>query len=354
MWSLVSALLAFSPAERGEEAALEALKAVAPQLHALHARARADPLRLAADLHQESSAFVALPLGAPPRRTSRNASLPVVTAHGMGDSCFNPGMASVTRFAGQALGVYSTCIPTADTQPEDTIAGFLKNMDASVDVFAERVRADPKLKKGFHAFGLSQGNNLIRGYIQKYNEPPVRTFMSICGINGGVAAFPHCAPSTPVVGHACLALAETLGALAYDPLVQRFLFQANYYREPSMLGTEPYKANSQLAQWNGEGAHANVSASRAKWAKTNRFVWVEATEDSMVYPREGEQWGGLPGDYPEEKRAVPMQEMPWYTTDAFGLRAAQLAGKNSFETFVGEHIRFDEKQLLEWLHKYFD
>ena len=74
----------------------------------------------------------------------------------------------------------------------------------------------------------------------------------------------------------------------------------------------------------------------------------------MVYPREGEQWGGLPGDYPEEKRAVPMQEMPWYTTDAFGLRAAQLAGKNSFETFVGEHIRFDEKQLLEWLHKYFD
>ena len=42
---------------------------------------------------------------------------------------------------------------------------------------------DPKLANGFNAFGLSQGNNLIRGYIQKYNDPPCHTFMSICGIN---------------------------------------------------------------------------------------------------------------------------------------------------------------------------
>lgn len=233
MWTAVSAaLLAFSPAERSDEAALEALRALAPQLHELHSRARSETLQLAAELQKESAPFIATPMGSPPRRAARNASVPVVTAHGMGDSCFNPGMADVTRFAGQALGVYSTCIPTADTQAEDTIAGFLKNMDASVDGFAQRVRADPKLQQGFHAFGLSQGNNIIRGYIQKYNDPPVHTFLSICGINAGVAAFPHCAPGTPVVGRVCLTLAETLGSLAYDPLVQRFLFQANYYRDP--------------------------------------------------------------------------------------------------------------------------
>lgn len=43
------------------------------------------------------------------------------------------------------------------------INGFLLNMDKSVEVFAAKVRADPNLKNGFNAFGLSQGNNLIHG-----------------------------------------------------------------------------------------------------------------------------------------------------------------------------------------------
>eukprot|EP00965_Chrysotila_dentata_P067445 2232001-Pleurochrysis_carterae.AAC.1 len=57
---------------------------------------------------------------------------------------------------------YSVCLPTADNLIMDTIKGFLHTMDASVDDFAKRVRADPKLANGFNAFGLSQGNNIIR------------------------------------------------------------------------------------------------------------------------------------------------------------------------------------------------
>jgi palmitoyl-protein thioesterase len=40
-------------------------------------------------------------------------------------------------------------------------------MDASVDVFAAKIQADPNLALGFNAIGFSQGNSLIRGYIQK-------------------------------------------------------------------------------------------------------------------------------------------------------------------------------------------
>jgi hypothetical protein len=75
----------------------------------------------------------------------------------MGDSCFNSGMKSITKAAGDRLGVEATCIPTAGNWVTDTIGGFLKNMDASVDYFAKRVKADPRLANGFNAFGLSQG-----------------------------------------------------------------------------------------------------------------------------------------------------------------------------------------------------
>merc|ERR1719482_1317639 len=143
----------------------------------------------------------------------------------MGDSCFNPGFKSVTKAVGDKLSTYATCIPTGDNLISDTVNGFLLNMDKSVDVFAKKVRADPKLQGGFYAMGLSQGNNLIRGYIQKYNDPPVHAFLSICGINAGVAAFPMCSPQIPLLGKVCLAFNSLLGDLAYIPLVQSILFQ---------------------------------------------------------------------------------------------------------------------------------
>lgn len=49
--------------------------------------------------------------------------LPLVFLHGMGDSCFNNGMSSLTKDAGDYKGVYSTCIPTGDTRLEDTLNG---------------------------------------------------------------------------------------------------------------------------------------------------------------------------------------------------------------------------------------
>ena len=279
--------------------------------------------------------------------------MPVVLAHGMGDSCFNAGFKSVTAHVASKLSTYATCIPTGDNAIEDTINGFLMNMDKSVDEFAKRVKADPKLASGFNAIGLSQGNTLIRGYIQKYNDPPVHTFLSVCGTNGGVAAFPQCSPKTPIIGSVCEALTSVLGDLAYNKLVQSILFQANYFRDPEKLGTAAYKQYSQLAQWNGEGTESNATAARAHWSKTSKFVWVRGLKDTVVYPNIAEQWGALTADYPRNLTTMPMRSTPWYESDAFGLRTADLAGKHAFEEFDGEHIRFTMAELDGWLEKYF-
>jgi len=346
--ALVGGAVAFAPA-----AELAELTTIAPSLASLIERATTEPDLVARELRAfgaESNTIA--PTFAMPAPGPNNASLPIVVAHGMGDSCFNPGMKSITKAAGERLGVYSTCIPTGGSQPIDTINGFLKNMDASVDEFAKRVKKDPKLSNGFNAFGLSQGNNLIRGYIAKYNDPPVTAFMSICGINAGVGAFPECSPATPLIGGVCKALTEVLGALAYNPLVQSILFQANYFRDPSLLTSEAYLKHSQLAKWNGETS-ADMTAEKANWAKTKKFIWIEGTKDTVVWPREGEQWGAVSTDYPKDMSITPMKQTKWYTGDTFGLKTADEAGKNFFEQFAGQHIRFTETELYGWLDKYF-
>ena len=135
----------------------------APNLVRLLATARDDPETLAAQLAASPLAAVAREVAPPTRARGGANALPIVTAHGMGDSCFNAGMKSVTAAAGKRVGAYAVCVPTADTRAGDTVDGFLKNMDRSADAFAERARTAPKLKGGFNALGLSQGNNVIRG-----------------------------------------------------------------------------------------------------------------------------------------------------------------------------------------------
>lgn len=57
-------------------------------------------------------------------KTTYGEGLPLVFLHGMGDSCFNNGMSSLTKDAGDYKGVYSVCIPTGETRLEDTLNGI--------------------------------------------------------------------------------------------------------------------------------------------------------------------------------------------------------------------------------------
>jgi hypothetical protein len=130
--------------------------------------------------------------------STSSSQLPSVLAHGMGDSCFNGGMKSITSKVSTMTNSYATCIPTGDNQHDDTINGYFLSMDASIEIFANKVKADPKLQNGFNAVGFSQGNNVIRGYIARHNDPPVNTFISVNGVNGGVGAVPYCMPPAKV------------------------------------------------------------------------------------------------------------------------------------------------------------
>lgn len=288
---------------------------------------------------------------AEPPQQGVGPALPVVTGHGMGDSCFEPGFKSVTSGIGKKTGGYSVCIPTGGNIITDTINGYLMSMDKSVDIFAEKIRADPKLAQGFNAIGFSQGNSLIRGYIQKYNNPPVNAFISVHGTVMGVSAFPGCFRQEKPLGLICKALAELLGDFAYNGIAQGVLFQAGYYRVGTKVTGQAYQKHSQIAQWNNENP-ANINATfKANFGKVKRYAMVKALKDSMVYPNEGEWWGAMEDG--SDKQALAMKDTKFYKEDLFGLKTADEAGKFAFETTPGNHLEFTDAQLYGWVEKYF-
>ena len=268
--------------------------------------------------------------------------------HGMGDSCFNRGMESITEESGAYLNVYSTCIPTGDTRGEDTMNGFFMSMDDSVDVMAEKVRADPNLAHGFHCVGLSQGNNLCRGYIQQYNDPVVHTHLSIHGPVVGVAALPRCGNNKG--GGLCESISDMLSKLAYTERLQDGLFQAGYFRDVNFLSNDSYLKWSEIGRWNNEGEAGVSQDIKANFAKTSAFAMVQALGDTVVVPREGEWFGAYAdGDY---STLLVMNETTWYKEDTFGLRSADEAGKIHFESTEGNHLDFTDDELYTWLDKY--
>lgn len=280
--------------------------------------------------------------------------VPVVLAHGMGDSCFNTGMQRITSHVSQLLhGAYTTCIPIGDSETEDTNNGYFLNMDASVEIFANAVRQNVKLNEGFHAIGFSQGNNIIRGYITKYNDPPVKTFLSINGVNAGEGAVPYCRPSSVAgIGMTmCDLLMEQASRAAYTEYAQKHSFQANYWRDPRPSEFPTYQKYAQLAKWNNEGLGGVNQTYKDNFLKTETYVWIMAMDDAMVWPKEGEQWGAPDPTNPFQ-HILPREETEWYINDLFGLKSAEEAGKNHYESFQGDHLQFSMEDFDGWVTKY--
>jgi palmitoyl-protein thioesterase len=220
-------------------------------------------------------------------------------------------------------------------------------MNDSVEAFATAVHNDTALQNGFYAVGFSQGNNVIRGYLTKHNDPIVHTFLSINGVNAGTARVPNCFDGN---SRWCRFLTETASTSAYTEFAQRHSFQANYWRDVEQY--EKYLTYSQLAVWNNEVSHDDAETYKTNWGKTKQFVWVMATDDELVYPTESEHWGEPVAGTANDVRL--MKDTDWYKNDLFGLQTAEQAGRNAFETFVGNHLQFSLDDLERWVTTYFD
>lgn len=96
-------------------------------------------------------------------------------------ACRTLGQAVSETLSGSSDGCYFISAQLGDSVMEDIVGGFLRPLEASIDYFAEIVRNDSTIMAAgaFNAIGYSQGNLIIRGYIEKYNDPVVNHHMAM-------------------------------------------------------------------------------------------------------------------------------------------------------------------------------
>lgn len=212
-------------------------------------------------------------------------------------------------------GAYVLNVQIGNSSLADILNGFFMNLDDQVDYFAKVIQSDKKLTDGFNAVGYSQGNLVIRGYIEKYNNPPVFNFISMHGPLAGVAGFPGCSLDKA----ACMAFDELLGAMAYNSFVQQHLAQANYFRDPRK-SAKYLEGDRFLVDINNERASESSPTMKSNWASLNSVCLVKALGDTTVIPNDSEWFGAFAdGSYDQKWGFV---DTPWYKDDLFGLQVS--------------------------------
>jgi len=279
---------------------------------------------------------------------------PVVQMHGMGDFAKNPlGMIPFKILISRRLnGTYVTNAQLGANPIADMTNGFLMNMDDQIDYFRNIVANDTNLKHGFNAIGYSQGNLVIRGYIERYNDPPVINHVSIHGPMMGVASLPQCNITSSKI---CEEIDEMLiGHAVYDDFIQQHLAQANYYRDPMKLETYREKGRF-LNDINNEKMGQNPNAQYASnYNSLTKLALVKATGDTMVWPNDSEWFGFFKDNSTKVKWSGQGTNVgPWETEDWFGLKRMIDAGKVDFITTNGNHLQFDNKFLYLMVDTYF-
>jgi len=272
---------------------------------------------------------------------------PVVLWHGWGDHCcglHGAGDASAGNIKNLLQnqingieGVFVHSIMIGNSEEEDLLQSISGNLNVQVDEVCNKLKKEPQLANGFNAVGIGQGGLLMRAYVQRCNDPPVKKLITIGAPHQGIAAgieqapLPLCEPY-----HRLCHDVEKWRQNPYSASAQQNLVQAQYFKDP--MAREKYEvSNIFLPDINNELMQKNKTY-KNNLITLEKLVLIRFGEnDFEIKPHNSSwfsrlSWGSHPTQMVSPDRMLNMEDTDNYQDDWIGLKTLDEQGKIDMKT----------------------
>lgn len=288
----------------------------------------------------------------PVSSTYDGTPLPLVIWHGLGDNFNGDGIKEVGEIADSVHeGTFVYPIGLGDDASADRSASFWGNVTEQVQQVCDDLASHPILSTApaIDALGFSQGGVFLRGYIERCNNPPVRSLVTFGSPHNGIIDFAACGPTDWV----CKGAMGLLKTNTWSSYVQGHLVPAQYYRDTDPdtgKASEDYLEYSNfLADVNNERILKNP-AYGANLAKLENFVMYLFENDTTVVPKESAWFAEV---NLTDVSVTPLKERAIYKEDWIGLKHLDKKGGLAFKTTPGGHMRLSDEVLIEAFQQYY-
>ncbi|KAH0538797.1 hypothetical protein FGG08_004629 [Glutinoglossum americanum] len=266
----------------------------------------------------------------------------------IGDNYDADGLKSVGKLAEQVNpGTFVYNIRLDDNPSGDRAATFFGNLTIQLAQVCEDLASHPILSaspSGINALGFSQGGQFLRGYIERCNSPPVRSFVTFGSQHNGISEFQDCDPNDWV----CKAAIGVMKSSTWSSFVQSRFVPAQYFRDPEDLSSYLEFSNF-LADINNERETKNKTYA-ANLASLEKFATYMFSDDTTAIPKES-AW------FAEVNRTsgfvTPLQRRDIWREDWIGLRKLGEKGGLDFRIAEGRHMELNDKLLTRAFREYF-
>lgn len=219
---------------------------------------------------------------------------PVVLMHGIESHSEN--LADLAGWVATTFNrtVFNVELGDGDSYSTDT------PMWQQIDAFNDVISNNTALSDGFDFIGISQGGLIGRGYVSRYNSPPIANLITLVSPHGGVYD-------------------KNLGFIDfYSPIAQSTLSFAGYWRDPTEL-VKYHLFSSFLSALNGEKP---LKRNKALQSLAN-FAMVFSPNDEIIKPPSS----GIFDTFNSDLSILTLENNPIYTEDWIGLKVLNETGR---------------------------
>ncbi|RDW79598.1 alpha hydrolase-5 [Coleophoma cylindrospora] len=263
--------------------------------------------------------------------------LPLVIWHGLGDNYAADGLKEVGEIAQETNpGTYVYNVRLDEDPSADRSATFLGNLTLQVEKVCADLAKDPILSTApaIDALGFSQGGQFLRAYVERCNNPPVRSLVTFGSQHNGISEFQTCGATDWL----CKGAQALLRGNTWSTFVQSRFVPAQYFRDPMQY--DQYLENSNfLADINNERILKNKTY-KENMEKLENFVMYIFEDDTTVIPKETGWFSEVNGT-----DVIPLVERDMYKEDWLGLKTLDKKGALKFKSTKGNHMALTDKLL---------